>query len=347
MGFAAGAGIINCDLLYSQVERLPSEGEEVYSGGFDIQLGGGAPAIMVNLSRLHVPVHFQTFLGKDLFSMHIRGILEEMGMEYRNLYRGEGMPLNITSVAITPEDRTFLTYAGPVELTKREKEEIYRCSSGAKVVKMFMAGGDPEMADIYRQLKREGSILTMDTGWEDGLSLESYREFLELADYYTPNEREALKITGARSVPEAAEVLEEHLGRRDAWVENQIDATRILAYCRYALGEEEQALGALLWGLSLDVPRAETCCGLGRHFLDRGQLAQAQYWFRQALQAGKNPRSGAFIQEECYGLYPAMALADCCQRMGELREAEKYRQLAAQIREGGALPAGSSLPDSG
>ena len=184
MGFAAGAGIINCDLLYSQVERLPLEGEEVYSGGFDIQLGGGAPAIMVNLSRLHVPVHFQTFLGKDLFSMHIRGILEEMGMEYRNLYRGEGMPLNITSVAITPEDRTFLTYAGPVELTKREKEEIYRCSSGAKVVKMFMAGGDPEMADIYRQLKREGSILTMDTGWEDGLSLESYREFLELADYY-------------------------------------------------------------------------------------------------------------------------------------------------------------------
>ena len=187
----------------------------MYSGGFDIQLGGGAPAIMVNLSRLHVPVHFQTFLGKDLFSMHIRGILEEMGMEYRNLYRGEGMPLNITSVAITPEDRTFLTYAGPVELTKREKEEIYRCSSGAKVVKMFMAGGDPEMADIYRQLKREGSILTMDTGWEDGLSLESYREFLELADYYTPNEREALKITGARSVPEAAEVLGRYFFRRN------------------------------------------------------------------------------------------------------------------------------------
>ena len=227
MGFAAGAGIINCDLLYSQVERLPSEGEEVYSGGFDIQLGGGAPAIMVNLSRLHVPVHFQTFLGKDLFSVHIRGILDEMGMEYRNLYRGEGMPLNITSVAITPEDRTFLTYTGPVELTKREKEEIYRCSSGAKVVKMFMAGGDPEMADIYRQLKREGSILTMDTGWEDGLSLESYREFLELADYYTPNEREALKITGARSVPEAAEVLGRYfsdviikLGKRGCYYRN-------------------------------------------------------------------------------------------------------------------------------
>ena len=227
MGFAAGAGIINCDLLYSQVERLPSEGEEVYSGGFDIQLGGGAPAIMVNLSRLHVPVHFQTFLGKDLFSLHIRGILEEMGMEYRNLYRGEGMPLNITSVAITPEDRTFLTYTGPVELTKWEKEEIYRCSSGAKVVKMFMAGGDPEMADIYRQLKREGSILTMDTGWEDGLSLESYREFLELADYYTPNEREALKITGARSVPEAAEVLGRYfsdviikLGKRGCYYRN-------------------------------------------------------------------------------------------------------------------------------
>ncbi len=210
---------------------------------------------------------------------------------------------------------------------------------------------------VHEAIPLEGRVQYVDIPLEhrrvkeadSGRNLRIYRRMQEEGEAFGPRE---LYYFGRElyyhgQYQEAAEVLEEHLGRRDAWVENQIDATRILAYCRYALGEEEQALGALLWGLSLDVPRAETCCGLGRHFLDRGRLSQAQYWFRQALQAGKNPRSGAFIQEECYGLYPAMALADCCQRMGELREAERYRQLAAQIREGGTLPAGSSLPDSG
>ena len=56
MGFVAGMGIINCDLLYSGLDAIPNEGEEVFSKRFDIQLGGGNPAIMVNLSRLKIPL---------------------------------------------------------------------------------------------------------------------------------------------------------------------------------------------------------------------------------------------------------------------------------------------------
>ena len=38
-------------------------------------------------------------------------------------------------------------------------------------------------------------MLVFDCGWDDNLSLENYKEHLELADYYTPNQKEALKIT--------------------------------------------------------------------------------------------------------------------------------------------------------
>ena len=273
MGFVAGAGIINCDLLYSAVERLPNEGEEVYAGGFDIQLGGGAPAIMVNLSRLNVPVRFQTFLGDDLFSLYIKGILEKMGMEYDNLYEGSEMPLNITSVAITPEDRTFLTYSGPVELMGQEAERIYRRSSGAKVVKMFMVGGDSRMLDVYRRLKREGSILTMDTGWEDSLSLETYGELLELADYYTPNEKEALKITGTQTVYEAADVLGRFfpdviikLGKRGCYYRNGKKETILKPLSDVkavdATGAGDAFMAGFMYGLYHGYP-VEDCIRLG------------------------------------------------------------------------------------
>lgn len=207
LGFVAGVGIINCDLLYSGLNALPGEGEEVFSKAFDVQLGGGIPAIMVNLSRLNLPVRFFTFLGDDIFSVYIKKILSDQKIEYVNLYKGNGMPLNITSVAVTQEDRTFLSYMGEPMLTDMDIEKIYRQSTGAKIIRMYSNSQIPALLDMYKKLKKEGSILTMDTGWEDDLSVEKYRAYLELADYYTPNEKEALKITGTNSISEAADVL--------------------------------------------------------------------------------------------------------------------------------------------
>ena len=39
------------------------------------------------------------------------------------------------------------------------------------------------------------------------LSIDNYRDYLEIADYYTPNKKEALKITGADTPEKALEVL--------------------------------------------------------------------------------------------------------------------------------------------
>ena len=39
------------------------------------------------------------------------------------------------------------------------------------------------------------------------MSLEQYQDYLSLADFYLPNRKEALKITGKSTVEEAAKVL--------------------------------------------------------------------------------------------------------------------------------------------
>lgn len=127
-------------------------------------------------------------------------------------------------------------------------------------------------------------------------------------------------------------ILKQFLERQDGWVENKIDATRQLAVCSYGLEDENKALEWLLKAFVYDVPRGETCCDLGRHFMDRGQYEQAVYWYEQALKAKKASQSGAFVAEDCYGFLPAISLCICYERMGDRRRAEEYNELAGQYK---------------
>ena len=65
MDFVGGAGFTNIDLLYQGLSRMPVAGEEIYSKSFDMQLGGGIPATMINLQRLGIPSRVVTFIGED------------------------------------------------------------------------------------------------------------------------------------------------------------------------------------------------------------------------------------------------------------------------------------------
>ena len=131
-----------------------------------------------------------------------------------------------------------------------------------------------------------------------------------------------------------AEVLEEFLRRPDGWTENRIDATRQLAACLGGMGREEEVLSALLRALEYDIPRGETCCEVGRYFLERGNYAQAAWWYERALSAKKAAESGAFITEACYGYLPAISLCVCYDRMGDPERARMYNELAEQFRPG-------------
>ncbi len=207
MAFITGAGITNIDLLYQGAERIPDAGEEVYCRDFDIQLGGGLPATLINLGRLGIETKIATELGDDIFSNFAKSEYEQNGVSPVNLYRGEGIPLNISSSIILPRDRSFISYGkGNIEPDDRALEEFYNMAKGAKICLMQVGGFNP----VYRKLKDEGTILVLDTGWDDNLSFDKYADVLELADYYTPNRKEAVKITGESTPDKAAQALSKH-----------------------------------------------------------------------------------------------------------------------------------------
>ena len=105
MAFIAGAGAANVDLLYENMPKIPDIGEEVYTDKFSLQLGGGLPATLINLGRLGIETKIATELGDDMFSAFAREKFCENGVTPVNIYKGNGIPLNITSAIILENDR--------------------------------------------------------------------------------------------------------------------------------------------------------------------------------------------------------------------------------------------------
>ena len=210
MSFIAGVGITNIDLLYQNMPRIPAAGEEVYTDRFSLQLGGGLPATLINLGRLGIPTRIATELGDDLFSGFAKAQFEENRVQPMNLYHGSEIPLNITSAIILKNDRSFITYGkSDMQPDDAAKEAFYQMATGAKLCLMSPGG----FLDVYRKLKAEGTLLVLDMGWDDTLSFEKYAAEFELADIYTPNRKEALKLTGCETPLEAAKALKKHFSR--------------------------------------------------------------------------------------------------------------------------------------
>lgn len=210
MAFIAGAGATNVDLLYQGMERIPDVGEELYCKDFDLQLGGGLPATLINLGRLGIEARIATELGNDIFSNFAKEKFLDNGVEPTNLYKGDKIPLNITSAIILPQDRTFFTYGqGDIHPDDEAKETFYSIAKGAKICMMQLGG----FIDVYKRLHDEGTTLVLDTGWDDDMSFEKYHDYLEIADYYTPNQKEAKRISNTDSPEDAAWALKKYFDK--------------------------------------------------------------------------------------------------------------------------------------
>lgn len=264
MSFVAGAGNSNIDLIYGGLSRLPAEGEELYSKSFSVQLGGGVPATLMNLGHLGVPTRIQTALGHDMFSDFVRNSFAEQSVEPLNLYESDGIPVNVTTAMLTPGDRTFCSYSDEPPITAETQKAVYKASSGAKIALMQLG-----YLPVYQKLQEEGTILVFDTGWDDEMSLERYDDYLRVADYYTPNQKEALKITGTATPSDAAKILERYFDHvivkldkdgcliRENGVEHIIPTIPCFTY-RDSTGAGDAFLAGLIYGLYHDATFAQS-----------------------------------------------------------------------------------------
>ncbi|MDE6659758.1 MAG: glycosyltransferase family 2 protein [Eubacterium sp.] len=134
----------------------------------------------------------------------------------------------------------------------------------------------------------------------------------------------------------AIKTLSDFIQNKNGWVENKIEACRILSYCYRAIGNTDDALFALFNSFSYGIPRAETCCEAGSLFMLKDQYHQAIYWFKHALELPKNEQNGGFNNIDAQGYLPCIQLCVCYDKLGNHTEAEKYNTLAGKYRPSSA-----------
>ena len=173
-----------------------------------------------------------------------------------------------------------------------------------------MNAGDPD-----RNLKIYQKLLA------DGKPLEPRQQY-----YY------GRELYYHRKYKEAVSVLEEFLLSPGGWIENKIEACSVCAGCYYRLGQEQSALTALLRSMSYDLPRAEICCEIGKHFLEHGNILTAVYWYETALQRPRQEDSGGFILPDCYDYIPLMQLCVCHDKLGDRQKAKEYNERAGACK---------------
>lgn len=170
--------------------------------------------------------------------------------------------------------------------------------------------GDPDRnLRIYRKMLAEGTPLEPRHQYYYGRELYYHRQY-----------------------EEAVSVLLRFLLEEEGWVENKVEACSVCAGCYYQLGKDQEALCMLLRSMSFDLPRAELCCEIGKHFLDRGKLHNAVYWYEAALHAPKQDQSGGFVLPDCYDYIPLLQLCVCHDRLGDRKKAMEYNERAGACK---------------
>ena len=176
------------------------------------------------------------------------------------------------------------------------------------------AGGRTRNLMIYRKMKEENVPFTARDLFYYGREL-----------YY-------LAMDSPENLRESQEVLKKFLAHPDGWKENKIEACRFLALCCQVEGNEEGELTALLHSFFYDSPRAELCCDIGAWFFKREKYQTAAFWYEMALKMKTDEKSGGFTCPDCSSYIPALQLAICSYRMGDIEQAEQWNELALSFK---------------
>ena len=202
--------LVTLDFIYSGIHRLPGLGEEVSTNHLTLSLGGGPIASLITAARLGATVRLATCLGRDRFSCIARDFLKQEAIPYRSfetsLKAGQS-PVNVTSVmSIQGVDRSFVSYFPNTAFYRDTSPELLHYLSDCA----YCIASSPNV-QLFHMLKNAGCRVVYDVGWSDDLSIEELRDVLSAVYLFSPNEKEALKLTGADSVRSALLKLAEYV----------------------------------------------------------------------------------------------------------------------------------------
>ncbi|MBY7141952.1 glycosyltransferase [Virgibacillus sp. NKC19-3] len=116
------------------------------------------------------------------------------------------------------------------------------------------------------------------------------------------------------------------------WLEDNITACGRLADCYLELDQPEKALQAVFRSFAYDRPRAEFCCRLGYHFLQKGECRNAIFWYDIAARTDQPKDGMGFVNMPSFTWLPHLQLCVCYDQLGDYKSAYYHNEIARSYR---------------
>lgn len=124
--------------------------------------------------------------------------------------------------------------------------------------------------------------------------------------------------------------LDNFLSRKDAWVENILDALFLKCKIYIHLKKSQEFISCALESFKYDKPRASFCSILGDYFLERKNFDTAIFWYKTALKCEDVTFKGGFVESKYYNYYPYLQLCVCYFNIGDYKKSLLYNEKAGK-----------------
>ena len=209
------SGILFADIACYPISHVPQEGALIPTEKIELNLGGCASNVAVDLARLGVDVTLSGCVGDDALSDFIVRSVSVPKIDISRLQRSAGRcPGTALHINVQEQDRRFICTTGANDDYVFE-DELFKLIANPNLTepKIFYLGG----FFMLRALETERTVQFFKTarehGWTTLLDVVLYgnrpywdivKPLLPHTDIFLPNEHEAEKITDAKTPREQA-----------------------------------------------------------------------------------------------------------------------------------------------
>lgn len=193
------AGEYYCDLIFSGLPDVPRLGADMFATGLDV-MPGGTYNMVLALTRLGLSAPWACDFGTDLFSRLVLEQAERDGIDPMLFNRLDRPVQRVSSAFSRAGERGFISYSETAIVAP--DPVLFEKAQPKWLLQTFRFEAD--WLDFIAEAKGRGAHIFGDCRHGDfSLSTRTITEFLGLMDVFSPNEAEALALTGAADIEEA------------------------------------------------------------------------------------------------------------------------------------------------
>lgn len=200
-------GELNVDILLDQVNGFPVVGQEILADKMLLTLGSSSAIFASNSSALGSSVAFCGKLGNDLFGKFIIQELQARNVDTRFVIESPGHQTGLTMILNYDQDRANVTYGGAMNhfsINDIPLHALHRFRHLHVSSYFLQRALQADITNLFVAAKAAGLSTSLDLQWDPANQWDfPGEECLPYVDFFLPNEKELLCLTGQHVVGKA------------------------------------------------------------------------------------------------------------------------------------------------